>query len=199
MAKPAAPSPLANVDPSTLALGLAGMTIAGALGVGLVAGVAPALLVFVTGALLGSILLVWHSLRTLAGDADVEPDLESSATRGPPSALTERKRRALRALKDIEQEHAVGKIDDADFASLQAEYRERAKEVIREMDASIDPWREKAESLVRAHLQKRSAERDAERPSERDAADAACPKCKTKNDADATFCKKCGTKLASEA
>ena len=197
MAKPAAPSPLANVDLSTLALGLAGMTIAGALGVGLVAGVAPALLVFVTGALLGSILLVWHSLRTLAGDADVEPDLEAAASRGPSNAMTERKRRALRALKDIEQEHAVGKIDDADFASLQAEYRERAKEVIREMDASLDPWRDKAESLVRAHLQKRAAERDAERPSERDA--AACPKCKTKNDADATFCKKCGTKLASEA
>ena len=194
MAKPAAPSPLANIDLTTLALAIAGVTVAGALGVGLVAGVAPALLVFVTGALLGSILLVWHSLRTLAGDADVEPELESAATRSPPSALTERKRRALRALKDIEQEHAVGKIDDADFASLQAEYRERAKEVIREMDASLDPWRDKAESLVRAHLEKRAASRPAHAPSR-----SACPKCEASNDADAAFCKKCGTKLSDDA
>ena len=202
MADTASESALAKVDLSTLGLGLAGLTVAGALGVGLFAGVATAMLVLVTGALLGSILLVWHSLRTLAGDADVEPGFDAG-TRGPGSALVERKRRALRALKDIEQDHAVGKIDAADFKSLDAEYRERAKVVIREMDDALEPWREKAETLVRTHLEKRAAERALEEKDELeqkdDEARTACPSCETSNDADATFCKKCGTKLSSDA
>ena len=33
----------------------------------------------------------------------------------------------LRALKDLESEHAIGKIDDADYASFVARYRDEAK------------------------------------------------------------------------
>lgn len=192
----ARPAPIAvsRVDLSRFALGLVGLTVAGALTVGLVAGVASAFLVLVTGALLGSILLVWHSLRTIAGDAEVDPALDAATAHAPSTALAERKIRALRALKDIEQDHAVGKIDDTDFKSLDAEYRSRAKEVIREMDAKLDPYREKAEALVRTHLEKRAASRATD-----DDAPAGCPSCDTTNDADATFCKKCGTKLSSDA
>src|SRR5206468_3543302 len=109
----------------TAGLGLAVLTVASALVVGFVAGIGMALLTVVTGALLGAILLVWHSLRTLAGDAEVDPALEL-ATTGAPTDLSERKRRALRALKDLEQEHELGKIDDADYALLDAEYRSQA-------------------------------------------------------------------------
>jgi ribosomal protein L40E len=209
-----------RMELATLTLGIVGVTVGGALIVGFFAGVASALLVFVTGALLGSILLVWHSLRTLAGDADVDPAFDAALSRAP-TELDERKRRALRALKDIEQEHAVGKIDDTDFASLDAEYRSRAKDVIREMDAELDPYREKAEALVRSHLEKRTAARAAETAAAKKkqkkkaaaAAEAAeatessdgddertvCPECETSNDSDATFCKKCGSKLTSDA
>jgi len=185
-----------HVELSTLALGVAGVTTVAAIAVGLFASVASALLVFVTGALLGSILLVWHSLRTLAGDAEVDPALDAVSPHAP-TELAERKRRALRALKDIEQDHAVGKIEDDDFKELDAEYRARAKAVIREMDAVLDPQREKAEAIVRAHLEKRAAERAKERAKPKPAR-ATCPECETANDADATFCKKCGTKLASD-
>ena len=202
MADARAPAPATRVSLAAIALGLAGVTVAVALGVGLVAGVATAFLALVTGALLGSILLVWHSIRTLAGDADVEPGLDLAASRTRPADLDlfEEKQRALRALKDIEQENALGKIDDKDFKKLEAEYRAMAKEAIRALDESVAPWREKAEALVRAHLEKRAAARkkapadDAETEE-----DVACPKCKTKNDADAAFCKKCGTKLTSES
>ncbi|HEY1959793.1 MAG TPA: zinc ribbon domain-containing protein [Polyangiaceae bacterium] len=196
MAKDSSVAEASFTAPSLPVLGaaIAGVTVAVALGVGLFAGVASAMLVLVTGALLGSILLVWHSLRTLAGDAEVEPGLDAAFTASPTDLrLVETKRRALRALKDIEQDHAFGKIDDADFKSLDADYRAAAKEAIRELDAELDPWREKAEALVRAHIEKRGAER-ARAPSS-----DACPKCKTKNDPDATFCKKCGTKLESDA
>ncbi len=180
---------LRSIDPPLLGAALAAGTVVCAVIVGLAAGVASALLVFVTGALLGAILLVWHSLRTLAGDADVDDALDAVPV-GTSSLLTEEKTRALRALKDLEAEHAIGKIDDADFAALDAEYRARAKEVIREIDDELAPFREKAEAIVRAHLEKRAATAVAKN---------ACPECVTNNDADATFCKKCGAKLASES
>jgi len=188
------PRPSRTVSTATLAL--ASITIVAALGVGLVLGLHGALLVLLSGGLLGAILLVWHSLRTLAGDAEVDAALDAAtATMHGHSALGERKQRALRALKDIEQEHAVGKIDDADFAELDAEYRARAKDVIREMDAAVDPYRGQAEALVRAHLEKRAA-RSKKTPHEEK---VVCAACETENDQDAAFCKKCGAKLGGAA
>ncbi len=180
-----------GVNASLLGIALAVGTVAIGVVVGLAVGVASALLVFVTGALLGAILLVWHSLRTLAGDAEVDPALEAAPTNAGATALADEKRRALRALKDLEQEHAIGKIDDADFATLDAEYRARAKEVIREMDDDLAPFRAKAEALVRAHLEKRAAAAPVVEKN-------SCPSCETANDADATFCKKCGAKLSGD-
>ena len=107
-----------------------------------------------------------------------------------PSDLAEEKRRVLRALKDLEQEHSLGKIDDRDYAELEAEYRARAKKVIREMDDALGPYRAKAEALVKTHLEKLPKEE-----AEDDAAPTACPECATKNDPDAAFCKKCGAEL----
>jgi ribosomal protein L40E len=185
-----------SIDPGTAALALVALTIVIALGVGFAVGVASAFLVFVTGALLGAILLVWHSLRTLAGDAEVDPTLEATISTQAPSELTDKKRRALRALKDLEQEHSLGKIDEADYKELAAQYRSQAKDVIREMDDAIAPYREKAEALVQAHLEKQK--KSAAKEEEPEADQRACPKCETKNDSDATFCKKCGEKLASE-
>jgi len=185
-----------SVDPLLATLGLIGLTIVIAIGVGFVAGVAAAFLVFLTGALLGAILLVWHSLRTLAGDAEVDEGLElATLSRGPANIeLFEEKTRALRALKDLEQENALGKIDDADFAKLRDEYRAIAKDTMRALDAEVAPFREKAEALVREHLEKQKI--DDQPVVEEDEDRVACPKCKTKNDEDATFCKKCGEKLS---
>jgi ribosomal protein L40E len=209
----------------TLPLG----TLVVAVAVGFVFDVASGFLVLVSGALLGAILLLWFSLRTLAGDVPTDPLLEATAaSRMPRTELSERKRRALRSLKDLEQEHAVGKIDDADYAKLLAEYRTLAKAVIREMDDSLAPQREEAEELIRAHLKKRHIEPaqieapkkvevpapsddddddegEDDEPADDDEAASeaserlACPSCKTSNEPDATFCKKCGAKLGRPA
>ena len=191
-------APLPQIDLTGVALGLAALTLLAATVIGFFAGVGMALLAILTGALLGAILLVWHSLRTLAGDADVDVGLELATTRAP-TELSDKKQRALRALKDLEQEHALGKIDDVDYAALDADYRAQAKDLIREMDDSLAPFREKAESLVREHLEKHPVVVE-ESPREEDDDDddgvIECPKCDTENDSDATFCKKCGEKLA---
>ncbi|HSQ62918.1 MAG TPA: zinc ribbon domain-containing protein [Polyangiaceae bacterium] len=188
--------------------------------VGVLFDVASSFLVLVTGALLGAILLLWYSLRSLAGDVPADPGLDAAlASHSPRTELDERKRRALRSLKDLEQEHAIGKIDDEDYAALRVEYRTQAKAVIQEMDDVLAPYRAEAEALVRAHLAKRhikpAIDIDEKPPEAREAAEEAadpgedeltelpprgdgrvhCPTCETVNDPDAAFCKRCGAKL----
>jgi ribosomal protein L40E len=118
----------------------------------------------------------------------------------------------LRALKDLELEHSVGKIDDQDYAEISGSYREQAKGILREMDVAVEPLRPKAEEIAATYLKKKglgsrdnkrgkraepiptaSPESDATEAPERTRLD--CPRCTTSNEPDATFCKKCGAKL----
>jgi hypothetical protein len=199
---------------TALSWGLPAATVLASIGVGLVFGVGPAILVLAAGALVGVIGLLWASLRTLGGDAPLAEGLATAAaTRVGVSQVTERKRRVLRALKDLELEHSVGKIDDEDFAEMRARYREQAKEIFREMDVEIEPLRPKAEALVRAHLEKKGLLADKPAPGAepsrdgkraiRDTAEAsgrvACPACGTGNEPDAAFCKKCRARVSRVA
>src|SRR5262245_42981521 len=82
-----------------VALGLPGLCLVAAVGVGVGGGVASAFLVLASGALLGAIALLWASVRTLSGDAPLPVDLETVAARDPAvDDMAERKRRVLRAL-----------------------------------------------------------------------------------------------------
>jgi hypothetical protein len=198
------------------------VVVVGALGVGVVASPAPALLVLVAGALLGAITLLWASVRTLGGDAPLAEDLEALAAPGAKSDLAAEKRAVLRALKDIEHEHAIGKIDEADYRELADKYRAEAKDLLRKLDVEIEPYRAKAEALAQKHLVRAGlAEAPANAPatdggpaSDPDlsseprlatpsptpaAARPKCAKCETENDADAAFCKKCGAPIAASS
>jgi ribosomal protein L40E len=192
--------------------GLPAATVAGAIGVGILFGVGPAILVLAAGALVGVIALLWASLRTLGGDAPLAEGLVAAAAmREKVSDTAERKQRVLRALKDLELEHSVGKIDDEDFAEMSARYREQAKGILREMDVQIEPLRPKAEALVRAHLAKRgpvngtpeekgsaapALEADEGRAPAAARQRVACGRCETSNEPDAEFCKKCRARLS---
>ena len=181
-------------------------TLAGALGVLAVYGAAPALLVLGAGALLWAVIALWTSLRSLTGDAPLEDGFDEGFVRARTSEAEERKRAVLRALKDLEHEKSVGKLDDADYAALSAQLRARAKAILRDMDDELAPLREKAEKLARDHLRKKGLDRTAPPRDERapDAAPAesdraACPKCATDNESDAVFCKKCGARVREPA
>lgn len=52
--------------------------------------------------------------------------------------LREEKRRVLRAIKELEFDHAMGKLSDRDFKEIGDRYRLRAIEVIRELQPSED-------------------------------------------------------------
>lgn len=198
-----------------VAWGLPLVTVAGALTVGVVSSAGPALLVMVAGGILATIAALWASVRTLTGDAPVDPEMLIPLARIDTTGALERKQRVLRALKDLEHEHSVGKIDDADYETLSAQYRADAKRILREIDAEVGPHIVKAEEIALAHLEKRgltpnaraaepSADQDDDDELEGIDADVeasghACPKCETANDSDAAFCKSCGSRLSAGA
>jgi hypothetical protein len=108
------------------------------------------LLTVAGGVLCGSIWLIWSSLQGLAGDAPLT--LEEAISLGAPSAEEEQKRAVLRALKDLEYERAVGKINEADYDNLAEHYRNEAKRLLRAVDADLGPERDRAEQILAERL-----------------------------------------------
>jgi hypothetical protein len=206
-----------------VAIGLPVVCVVTTLAIGLIAGPGSALLVLASGALLSAIALLWASVRTLSGDAPLPSGLETVAPRrSGTDELAERKNRVLRALKDLESEHALGKIDDADYEAIAESYRDEAKAVMREIDAEMAPLLEEAERMAREYLAEHTGggaqnstdtqTRDdrASSKNEGDVQDAsrepstkpaaaegrvACPACRASNEVDASFCKQCGASM----
>ena len=199
-----------------------GTTLA-AIAVGIATSLGPALLVFTAGALLGTITLLWASLRTLGGDAPLPTGLASAAIVSRANrGIEDRKRTVLLALKDLEHERAIGKIDEADYKEVAARYREEAKTLMRAIDEQAAPNRGRAEQIARTHLKKRGlwnddahAEKEEEKPrmsiepapptakstppppmpAKEEGERTTCEKCGTSNELDAAFCKKCGAAM----
>jgi hypothetical protein len=192
------------------------VTIAGVAAGGYFMGPPVAVLVLAAGVLLAAIAAFWSSIRALFGQTPLSR--EDAFALGAPSAEEEQKRAVLRAIKDLEFEHGVGKISDDDYRDLLARYRDQAKRLLRVIDDAALPERNKVEALVAAHLKKegiaalsktapdesdvREEPEEPEEPEERDddsdadkAATSPCGVCNTDNDVDAVFCKKCGTRL----
>ena len=199
-----------------VAWGLPVLSLAGAFAAGLVGSIGSAFLVLASGALLGTIALLWASLRTLSGDAPLPLDLDLVTSRRPDvDELGERKRRVLRALKDLETERALGKIVAADYEVIAARYREDAKIMMRDMDQQAAPARAEAERLAAEYLSRRrlaagpggapSAVRGsgggvdvrvlAVTNRNVEGGRIPCPGCAVSNEPDATFCKRCGSPL----
>lgn len=97
---------------------------------------------------LGLVALWWSVRSTLAGAEEAALDVgEDSSER---TALLETKRSLLRALKDLEHERSVGKLDEADYQRLSATYRARAKEVLAQLDQDLGVYLAQARALTGA-------------------------------------------------
>jgi len=154
-----------------------------------------------------SIAILWASIRTITTDlvdASRSAPLDDLDASSP--ARGEDKRLALAAIYDLADEHALGKIVDADYAVAMAHSRADAKMILRDLVQEGSSHRRSAEELARDHLRKHgfaspgqrvTSSQDISRPlvprSQR--ADPACASCATANDADAIFCKRCGARL----
>lgn len=153
------------------------------------------------------------ALRTL-NPLVTEDDDRTAVVGGRTRAALEREKvLALRAIKELEFDRAMGKVSDADFEEMAGRLRTRAARLIRQLDTGAS-YHEQIERDLAKRLGSSSAkavaEREsrapasaqryggkvessakalAERPSERSCA------CGTINDVDARFCKACGAKL----
>ncbi|MCL2449471.1 MAG: hypothetical protein FWD17_11035, partial [Polyangiaceae bacterium] len=135
-----------------IAWGVPVVTAGSAVLAGLLGSIGSALLVAASGALVGAIAFLWSSLRTLSGDAAVDDVGRAATSSAVADDLADRKRRVLLSIKDIESEHALGKLDDDDYEELVTRYRNEAKQVLREIDLRVEPSRAEAEQMARKFL-----------------------------------------------
>lgn len=195
-----------------VAIGLPIVTLTIAAIVAILVGPATSILVVAAGILLGVISLLWASLRVLSGDAPLPPELEAldMSAQGI-DALAARKKMLLRALKDLENERGLGKLEDEDYEQIAATYRAELKTVMKRIDEALAPHRAKAEELARSHLRKvgliamgyrghvpPEPEATASTSEKTKPMRVTCPSCNASNEPDAKFCKACATKLERE-
>jgi hypothetical protein len=145
----------------------------------------------VTVVVLMSIVMGATALVGIAALRAIRPLVTSHQDRTPMIgvrtrvALEREKMLALRAIKELEFDRAMGKVSDEDFRVMSGRLRARAGRLMRQLEASAG-YRERVER----DLAKRLGEKAAAEPVAR-----TCGNCSTANDADAQFCKACGAKL----
>lgn len=125
--------------------------------------------------------------------------------------LRDEKRRLLRAIKELEFDHGMGKLSQGDFEAVIATYRLRAIEVMRALEGGATLHPELARLLAEREAKRGGApadvipaspasaivtppasEGEAAPVSPLDATTRLCGACGTSNDVDARFCKHCG-------
>jgi hypothetical protein len=159
---------------------------------------------------------VYRMLAPLtADDAGLSGQRQSERAR---TALEREKALVLRSIKELEFDRAMGKVSPRDFDEMAARLRGRAMMLIKQADEGGAGYRELIERELSARLAARgrtsvtpappaevpgATQSDiadaASRPSGSARADAdsgrVCTDCGTGNDVDASFCKRCGTRL----
>ena len=164
--------------------------------------------VILLSVLMGTVALVGlaalRALRPLVSPQDDRSAVIGQRTR---AALEQEKILALRTIKDLEFDHAMGKVSDKDFAEMGARLRVRAAGLMRQLDAGTS-YRQAIEAEVekRVHVKRVEAKPAAAAVAAATPAPAAsatvpksttklCLSCCTPNDPDARFCKGCGYQL----
>jgi hypothetical protein len=118
------------------------------------------------------------------------------------AVLAREKALVLRALKDLEFDRSMGKVSQGDFDEMAGRLRTRAISLMKQLDEDGTGYRTLIERELSARLAGRAAERVATEVEAPPAEPAAVPgvcACGTANDADAVFCKRCGTNLTQAA
>lgn len=101
-------------------------------------------------ALIGALRGMWGVVFVLSRpSAETLAELGGSVSNfGSKAELREEKQRVLRAIKELEFDHAMGKLSDADFKQVGDAYRVRAIEVMRALDEGDN----ELHPLLREHL-----------------------------------------------
>jgi len=112
------------------------------------------------------------------------------------AALEREKALVLRSIKELEFDRAMGKIAPKDFDEMGGRLRSRAVMLMKQLDDGASAYREIIEHELKTRMKSGEAGPAALQQTSNAApgTTAACA-CGTVNDADAAFCKRCGTKL----
>jgi ribosomal protein L40E len=135
-------------------------------------------------------IAAWRMFLPLAGaNEPAGPQIFGGRTR---AALEREKTLVLRSIKDLEFDHAMGKVSDKDFSEMSARLRGRAAGLIRQLDAGTS-YRQ----AIEAEIEKRVGPKPGPKPETKPVAKQTkiCLSCCTQNDPDARFCKGCGYQL----
>lgn len=150
--------------------------------------------------LMGTVALAaLATLRTLAPLVAKEEDRTPMVGERTRAALEREKLLTLRAIKELEFDHAMKKLSEADYAEMGGRLRRRAARLIRQLDAG-GGYRDRIEKDLAKRLGEPVEEHGLTEHSGAGGRAAAaivnqCAACATANDPDARFCKSCGAKL----
>jgi ribosomal protein L40E len=180
------------------------VVVAGAVGVAATVAGGRASVAFLVAATLALGWIVWLLFRAAAALVREPPAGEADVVTGWRRKELEREKRALlKALKELDFDHEMGKVSRKDFDEIGGHYRARAIRVMRSLDEAGRDYEAMIAKDVAARLGKpagaAAATESAATAAMEKAAAGACAKCGTRNDDDAEFCKKCGSKLRTEA
>lgn len=138
-----------------------------------------------------SALVGMAALRTLGPLVSTEEDRTAMIGQRTRVALEREKMLALKSIKELEFDRAMGKLSESDWREMSARLRARAARIMRQLDAGSG-YRDQIER----DLAKRLGD-SADNRGVKASAGHACPQCATANDSDARFCKACGQPLAA--
>jgi hypothetical protein len=111
------------------------------------------------------------------------------------AALEREKWLALRSIKELEFDKAMGKLSEADWLEMSTRLRARATRLMRQLDSGSG-YRDRIERDLASRLGPGAAPPAADESPRVDArVGHTCAACATTNDVDARFCKNCGQKL----
>jgi hypothetical protein len=127
------------------------------------------------------------ALRALRPLVSAEEDRTVVIGKRTRAALERDKVLALRSIKELEFDRAMGKVSEEDWTEMSTRLRARAARLMRQLDAG-----EGYRAQIERELEKRLGEKVV--PVNAPVAHA-CASCSTVNDVDARFCKNCGSKL----
>ena len=146
----------------------------------------PAALLLLSGAVVASGLVGWAIFRAVSGFLGLQTAAGAPLADDMVSLLEREKMLTLRAIKELDFDHAMGKVSEADYADISRHLRARAMTLMQDLEraAAIPTVQPAARPAARPSAQPKAADQS-----------AVCGACGTRNDADARFCKSCGGKL----
>jgi hypothetical protein len=177
--------------------GLIGATIA----VFMARGESPAAVIMISITIFAAAAVGIAALRTflpLTQKSSIDgPRMLGGRTR---TALEREKALALRSIKELEFDRAMGKVSEKDFAEMSGRLRARAARLMRQLDAGTG-YRNEIEQEVAKRIGQAPGGSDRLRAEGASAANRAiaCASCGTGNDIDARFCKHCGHSMEARS